>query len=290
MNYLFKRKLTKYADLHIHTDRSDGLLSPDQIVAKANKAGLSAISITDHDTLDGIEPAITAGKRHNIEIIPGLELSSEYNGNELHILGYFIDWQNQALNERLQIFRNERHERALKMMDKLKQLGVHIDHNDVFKIKELEYVGRPHLAAALVQNGYAETISDAFNRFLGNNAPAYIPKSAFSPSEAISMILDSDGIPIWGHPGTIKLDVLKELISYGLMGIEAYYSYYSNQLTDYYCSLARENNLLVTGGSDYHGFENSRRVLGEVKLPYEYIEGLKEASINQKLHIKSAQI
>jgi predicted metal-dependent phosphoesterase TrpH len=288
MNYLFKREHTKYADLHIHTDRSDGLLSPEQIVAKANKAGLSTISITDHDMLDGIEPAFVAGKRHNVEIIPGLELSAEHDNSEIHILGYFIDWQNQALNERLQIFRNARHERALKMMDKLKQLGVHIDHNDVFKITELDYVGRPHLAAAIVQNGYAETISDAFNKFLGNNAPAYMPKSAFSSSEAIKMILDSDGIPVWGHPGTIKLDVLKELISYGLMGIEAYYSYYSNQLTDYYCSLARENNLLITGGSDYHGFENSRRALGEIKLPYEYVEELKEASINQKLHIGSA--
>lgn len=286
MNYLFKKKHTKYADLHIHTDRSDGLLSPEQIVAKANKAELSTISITDHDTLDGIESALAAGKRHNVEIIPGLELSSEYNGEELHILGYFIDWQNQPLNERLQIFRNERHERALKMMDKLKQLGVHIDHVDVFKIKELEYVGRPHLAAALVQNGYAETISDAFNRFLGNNAPAYIPKSAFSPSEAIKMILDSDGIPVWGHPGTLKQDVLKELISYGLMGIEAYYSYHSNQLTDYYCNLARENNLLITGGSDFHGFENSKRALGEVKLPYEYVEELKEAAINARYKVQ----
>ncbi|MEK7399788.1 MAG: PHP domain-containing protein [Candidatus Poribacteria bacterium] len=286
MNYLFKRKHTKYADLHIHTDRSDGLLSPEQIVAKADKAGLSTISITDHDMLDGIEPALAAGKRHNVEIIPGLEISAEHDNDEIHILGYFIDWQNQALNERLQIFRNARHERALKMMDKLKQLGVHIDHNDVFRITELDYVGRPHLAAAIVQNGYAETISDAFNKFLGNNAPAYIPKSAFSSSEAIKMILDSDGIPVWGHPGTLKHDVLKELISYGLMGIEAYYSYHSNQLTDYYCNLSRENNLLITGGSDFHGFENSRRALGEIKLPYEYVEELKEAVINAKFKMQ----
>jgi len=283
MNSLFKIKRPKYADLHIHTDRSDGILPPEQIVLKANKAGLSAVSITDHDTLDGIEPAFSAGKRHNVEIIPGLELSAEYNGEELHILGYFVDWQNQALIERLQIFRDARNERALKIMDKLKLLGVDIEHNEVFRITELDYIGRPHLAAAIVKNGYADTISDAFDKFLGNNAPAYIPKMAFSPSEAIKMILDSDGIPVWGHPGTLKEDVLKELISYGLMGIEAYHSYNSNQLTDYYYDIARKNNLLVTGGSDFHGFENSRRSLGDMRLPYEYVEELKEAVISQSM-------
>jgi len=282
MKYLFKRSFPKYADLHIHTDRSDGLLSPDQVIIKANKVGLSAISITDHDTVDGIELAISAGKRHNVEVIPGLEISAEYDGEEIHILGYFIDWQNQALNKALQTFRDARHERALKMMEKLNQLGIKIEHSDVFKITKLDYVGRPHLAVALVQNGYADTISDAFQKFLGNNAPAYIPKPAFSPYEAIKMILDSHGIPVLAHPGMLKQDVLDELISYGLMGIEAYHSYHSNQITDYYRDIAIKNKLLITGGSDFHGFENSKRVLGDVRLPYEYVEKLKEAIVSSK--------
>ncbi|MGB9596325.1 MAG: PHP domain-containing protein [Candidatus Poribacteria bacterium] len=282
MKYLFKRKLPKYADLHIHTDRSDGLFSPDQIILKTNKVGLSAISITDHDSIDGIESAIFAGKRHNVEVIPGLEISAEHNGEEIHILGYFIDWQDQTLNRALQIFRDARHERALKIMEKLNELGIKIEHNDVFKITQIDCVGRPHLAAALVQNGYADTISEAFQKFLGNNAPAYIPKPAFSPYEAIKLILDTNGIPVLAHPGMLKQDILDELISCGLAGIEAYHSYHSNQTIDYYIYLARKNNLLITGGSDFHGFENSKRVLGNVRLPYEYIDELKEAVINQK--------
>ncbi len=282
MKYLFKRILPKYADLHIHTNRSDGLLSPEQVVLKANKVGLSAISITDHDSIDGIESAILTGKKHNVEVIPGLEISAEYYGEEIHILGYFIDWQDQSLNRALQTFRDARHKRALKMMEKLNELGIRIEHSDVFKDTQLDYVGRPHLAFALVQNGYVDTISEAFQKFLGNNAPAYIPKPAFSPFEAIKMILSADGIPILAHPAMLKRNVVDDLVSYGLAGIEAYHSYHSNQITDYYIYLAKKKNLLITGGSDFHGFENSKRVLGNVRLPYKYIEELKEALVNRR--------
>ena len=292
MSYLFRNKIKriKYADLHLHTDRSDGILSPEQIVIQANHNGLSTIAITDHDTLEGIKPALSAGKRHDVEIIPGLELSSESEGEEIHILGYFIDWQKEQLLKRLYEFREARQIRALQIIDRLKQLGMDIQQSDVFHQTDSNYVGRPHLAAALVKNGYVETISEAFQRFIGNNAPAYIPKKAFSPSEAINLILDAEGIPVLAHPTMIKRDVLGELVSYGLMGIEAIHSYHTTQLSDYYCNLARQHNLLITGGSDYHGFENSKRVLGNVKIPYEYVEKLKTSALELKIKLGNKQI
>ena len=285
MNYPFRHKASRitYADLHLHTDRSDGILSPEQVVIQANRSGLSAIAITDHDTLDGIKSALLAGKRHRVEVIPGLELSAESEGEEIHILGFLIDWQKEQLLERLHEFREARYERALRIIDKLKQLGMNIQNSDVFNQTDSNYIGRPHLAVALVKNGYVGTISEAFQRFIGNNAPAYIPKKAFSPSEAIQMILDAEGIPVLAHPSMLKRDVLEELISYGLMGIEAFHSYHTPQLSDYYCDLARQHNLLVTGGSDYHGFENSKRTMGDIRIPYEYVEILKMSSIELKI-------
>jgi 3',5'-nucleoside bisphosphate phosphatase len=295
MSYLSKNKIKRirYADLHLHTDRSDGILSPEQIVIQANHNGLSTIAITDHDTLEGIKPALSAGKRHDVEIIPGLELSSESEGEEIHILGYFIDWQKEQLLKRLYEFRESRQIRALQIIDRLKELGMDIQQNDVFHQTDSNSVGRPHLAAALVKNGYVETISEAFQRFIGNNGPAYIPKAAFSPSEAINLILEAEGVPVLAHPTMIKRDVrdvLEELVSYGLLGIEAIHSYHTTQLSEYYCNLARQHNLLITGGSDYHGFENSKRVLGNVKIPYEYVEKLKTSALEQKIKIGNKQL
>jgi predicted metal-dependent phosphoesterase TrpH len=285
MSYLFKKNnRIKYADLHLHTDQSDGKLNPENIVKEANRAGLSTIAITDHDMLDGIKPALLAGKQYGIEVIPGLELSAESDGEEIHILGFFIDWEKKQLQERLIELRELRYDRALMMMDKLRKMGVIIELSDILDQTETSYIGRPHLAAALVKNGYADSISEAFQRFLGNHAPAYIPKDAFSPSEAIEVILNAFGIPVLAHPGILKQDILDKLIDNGLMGIEAFHSYHSIPLSDYYCSIARERNLLITGGSDFHGFENSRKVLGTVRLPYEYVEDLKSAADEKQIY------
>ena len=283
MSYLFNKKnnQTKYADLHVHTDKSDGKLSPEKVVAEANRAGLSAISITDHDTLDGIESALSAGKQYNVEVIPGLELSAKNNNQEIHILGFFIDWKQRQLQKRLYELRESRYDRALQMMEKLREMGVIIELSDILKHTDEKYIGRPHLAAALVKNGYADTMSEAFQRFLGNHAPAYISKGAFSPSEAIDMVLNAHGIPVLAHPGLIENEILDKLIADGLMGIEAFYPNHSPQLTDYYCEIAKERNLLVTGGSDFHGFEDSRKTLGMMRLPYKYVEDLK-AVVDEK--------
>ena len=268
---------SKCADLHLHTNFSDGTMSPEQLVIEARHSGLDAIAITDHDILDGIESALSAGEEHGVEIIPGIELSAEYNGEEVHMLGFCMDWQDQQFREKISEFRDSRHTRAMKIVDKLNQLGVEIEYDDVFKRADSASVGRPHVAAALVERGHVADISDAFRRFLGDDGPAYIPKHKLSPAEAIALILDVGGIPILAHPGSLEQDIIPELVSCGLMGLEAFHPYHTSQLSDYYCDFARRNHLLVTGGSDCHGWAKDRITIGSVRLPYEHVDALKRA-------------
>lgn len=279
----------KYADLHLHTDFSDGTFPPERLVMEASRLGFSAIAITDHDILDGIEPALSAGKQYGLEIIPGVELSSESGGEEVHILGYYVDWQNQQFCERLQEFRTSRRIRAMKMVDKLNQLGLDMEYDDVLERADLSAIGRPHVANALVERGHVATVSEAFYRFLGDGGPAYVPKQKLSPAEAITMILDVGGVPILAHPGMSQQDILLELASLGLMGVEAFHPSHSAQLSYYYCDLARRYGLLITGGSDCHGEAKGVMTMGSIRLPYKYVDALKKAGMDilQKLEAAS---
>ena len=274
-----------YADLHLHTNFSDGSLTPEELVTEARLAGLVAISVTDHDILDGIEPALLEGEKHGIEVIPGVELSAEANGEEVHILGFCMDWREPQFRERLQEFRESRRVRAMRMVDKLNQLGLAIDYDDVLKHADSTSVGRPHVAAALVERGHVYNISEAFNRFLGDDGPAYMPKHKLSPAEAIAMILDVGGVPILAHPGSLQQNSVSELMSLGLMGLEALHPQHNVQISNYYCDFAKEQNLLITGGSDCHGRAKDRMTLGNIKLPYKHVDALKKAgaAILQKL-------
>lgn len=273
-----------YADLHLHTNFSDGILSPEEIVIAAERLGFSAIAIADHDILDGIEPAMLVGEKRGIEVIPGVELSAEANGEEVHILGYYMDWQDQSFREELQLFRDSRHTRAQKMVDKLNQLGVDIKYDDVLKQADSASVGRPHIAAVLVDKGYVANISEAFRRYLRDDGPAYMPKHKLSPAEAITLILDVGGIPILAHPGTLKQDIIPELISCGLMGLEAFHPNHAIEISDYYRYIAKHRNLLITGGSDCHGWPD-KTTMGIVKLPYKHVDDLKKTKniISQQL-------
>lgn len=268
----------KYADLHLHTTFSDGTLTPEEIVKEAKLVGFSAISITDHDILDGIEPGILAGKKYGVEVIPGVELSARSDDDaEIHILGYYMDLQNETFRERLQDFRETRVVRAKKMVDKLNELGLDIGYDDVLKMADSTSIGRPHVATALVEKGYVATNSEAFNRYLFDGGPAYVQKKKISPAEAIAMILDAGGVPVLAHPGMIQQDIIPELISMGLMGLEAFHPFHSVQLTYYYCDLAKRYKILITGGSDCHGEAKSRMYLGNIRLPYRHIDALKAA-------------
>jgi predicted metal-dependent phosphoesterase TrpH len=279
----------KYADLHLHTNFSDGTLSPEQLVLEANRLGFSAIAITDHDILDGIEPALSVGERYGVEVIAGVELSAESDGEEIHILGFYVDWQNQQFQQKLAQFRDSRRVRAMAIVDKLNQLGVDIGYDDVLRRADCSSVGRPHVAAALVERGDVSSASEAFYRFLGDGGPAYVPKHKLSPAEAIAMILDVGGIPVLAHPGVLQQSIVPDLVSCGLMGLEAFHPYHSVETSDYYCDLAEKYNLLITGGSDCHGQAKGRMVMGIVRLPYEHVNALKVARriILQKLEAAS---
>jgi predicted metal-dependent phosphoesterase TrpH len=201
------------------------------------------------------------------------------------MLGFYMDWRDQQFQQKLEEFRESRRIRAMRMVDKLNQLGMDIEYRDVLKRADSTSIGRPHVAAALVEKGHVATVSEAFYRFLGDSGPAYMPKQKLSPAEAITIILSVGGIPVLAHPGTLQENIVSELVSFGLMGLEAFHPYHTVQLSDYYCGLAEEHNLLITGGSDCHGQGKGRMAMGNIRLPYEYVDALKEAkkAILQKL-------
>ena len=269
----------KFADLHLHTNFSDGTFTPENLVKEAMYMGISTIAITDHDILDGIEPGILAGKKYGVEVIPGVELSARSDDDEaeIHILGYYMDLQNEKFRERLLDFRETRVIRARKIVDKLNELGMEIEYDDVLKLADSSSVGRPHVATALVEKGYVTTNSEAFNRYLFDGGPAYVQKKKISPAGAIAMILNAGGVPILAHPGMIQQDIIPELISMGLMGLEAFHPFHSIQLSNYYCDLAKRYKILITGGSDCHGEAKSKTYLGSVRLPYKHVDALKQA-------------
>lgn len=246
------------ADLHIHTIYSDGVLAPTELVAKAKDAGLSIISITDHDSIGGIEEAIVAGKEKGVEVITGIELSSSLNGTEIHILGYFVDHTNKNLTDSLSGFQWERMNRAKRIVGKLNKMNVPIDIDSVMEHVTGDSVGRPHIANALVTEGHAASYEQAFMKYIGDGRPAYERKWNFSPEETIRLINKAGGLSFLAHPGrSMNEDLLFRLIKAGLDGIEVIHPSHSPELVYYYRGIVNEYCLLESGGSDYHGGEKS---------------------------------
>lgn len=272
-------------DLHVHTNASDGTDSPEEVVGKAKALGLEAIAITDHDTLEGIEEAFCAGLRHKIEIIPGIELGAECRGEEVHVLGYLVELHNRKFLDKLKLFREARVDRIKKMVVNLQKLGVAVDINRVMAISGSGSVGRPHLGAALVEAGVVENVSEAFKKYIGAGCPAYVPRYKIKPVEAVRHILSAGGVPVLAHPGLTNAGrLLGELIAAGLAGLEAYHPAHSMEQANYYCRLARENGLVVTGGSDYHSpWHKAGRRLGIKTVPYNVVNELKRAKSTNKL-------
>lgn len=268
----------KFADLHLHTVYSDGTYTPAQLVSESQKAGLSAIAVVDHDTVEGIVPVVKAAEGEDLEVLPGIELSAEYENVEVHILGYLLDHQNKELKQRLDILKKNRRERIYKITDKLKAIGVDLNPETVFDLAVKGTVGRLHVARALVKEGLVENVFEAFQKYIGDKGPAYLLGFKFSPREAIQLIIDTGGIPVLAHPYTIPDDgIILKFIEYGLMGLEAYYPEHSQSMINFYLELARINNLLVTGGSDCHGNAKSGTKIGSMRIPYELVEILKQA-------------
>jgi len=264
----------KFADLHVHTSASDGDFSPEEIVEKAKKIGLAAIGIADHDTVGGIDKALEAGKKYGVEVVPGVELSSEFGQSEVHILGYFIDWHDRKFNNELHKFQEARKVRAEEILKKLHKLGINISYEEVAAAAGDGVIGRPHIAEALAKRGYVRTKDAAFAKYLAYGRPAYVPKYRLLPKIAIHMIHRIGGVAILAHPAFAHINsLLPDLVEFcGLDGIEVYHSKHDSAATEYYKKIAEELHLLVTGGTDYHGEDSP---LGTVKVPYEFVQKIK---------------
>lgn len=270
------------ADLHIHSNLSDGTHSPEEVVELAKAAGLKTIALTDHDMVDGIEPAQKKGAELGVEVIPGIEFTTENQDCELHILGYFIDPKNPHLLSVLENIQADRVKRIYKIADKLKGLNVMIEPEEILSLAGKKAPGRPHVARALVKKGLVVNFKDAFNRYLDHRSPAYVPHYKLSPSETIHLIMEAGGIAVFAHPGTSNCDqIIPQMMKEGLRGIEAYYSGHRPNQTKHYLSLARKYGLLITGGSDFHGIDSAREIaLGDISMPDELVEKLKDEHLH----------
>lgn len=244
------------ADLHCHTNRSDGTSSPRELVRKAGSLGLAAIGITDHDTIKGWEEAERAGEDYGVEILRGVELSADWRGTEVHMLGYEMEKENTVLVQKLAELGEDRRERLVKILARLKGLGLEVPRSQVEAYAQGDSVGRPHIAQAMVARGYVKTVQEAFSRFLEAGAPAYVPRQKLTPEGAIKLIRQAGGVVVLAHPGIYKVDAgIAMWVKDGLQGIEAIHSEHSKEDTARYIHLAAKYRLLVTGGSDFHGEE-----------------------------------
>ncbi|MFA5374428.1 MAG: PHP domain-containing protein [Dehalococcoidia bacterium] len=270
--------MAKRVDLHLHTTYSDGRLTPGELIQIAAEQGIGVIAITDHDTVNGIEPALLATECFPyVTVIPGVEINTDVHQGEVHILGYFVDYKNQPFLNTLNGLRNSRKVRAQKMLAKLSKLGINIEWERILELSDGGSVGRPHIAQALFEGQYVSTLQDAFERYIGRNGPAYAERDRLSPKEAVELIIKADGLPVIAHPASIKeLDqMIVDLKQSGLVGIEVYYDNYDKDTIERLSKLAAKYDLIATGGSDFHGFEDDHETpLGEARVPFECAEDL----------------
>jgi predicted metal-dependent phosphoesterase TrpH len=264
-------------DLHTHTVFSDGLFKPEELVAEAARLKLTAVAITDHDAVGGIDRAIVAGRQSQLEVVPGVELSCNANGVDVHVLAYYIDYQRPAVQEFFEMVRQKRAERAEKMVKKLNELGVSISFEQVRALAQGAATGRPHVAQALVEAGAVRSIDEAFQRYIGYDGPAYFPKMQLTPQAAVDFIHRYGGVAVVAHPGTYHNDAaVYSAIAAGADGIEVWHPDHGPRNVDHYREVATKNGLLMTGGSDCHGGRKLGKIfLGSVTVPYSCLQALK---------------
>ena len=249
-------------DLHVHSTFSDGSLTPEELVEKAAAVRLTAMALTDHDGMIGIDRFLESCRRHGLRGIPGVEISVDHDGGTLHMLGYFMDHQHAGIREGLARLRQGREERNSRILERLNQLGVVLEWAEVSRFAKEDVVGRPHFALAMVEKGYVRKKDEAFDRYLGKGKPAYVDRFRFTVEQSLAMIREAGGVPVLAHPFTLNLgrrrlrEQLADFARKGLQGIECYYSEHNPDQQRFCINLARDLNLAVTGGSDFHGAMN----------------------------------
>lgn len=289
-----KGKITKKmypVDLHVHSNESDGTVTPEELVREAKKTGLSAFALTDHDTTDGIDRAIACGEEEGVEVVPGIELSTAYWGKDIHVLGYYMDYHNESFQKQLIKFRNSRNVRNEEMFRRLREFGFEkITEASLLEAFDNAVITRAHIAKFMVDCGYVKSRGEAFQRYIGDNSPCYVERERISPGKAVKLIIEFGGVPVLAHPllyklGTEMLDALVvSLKEDGLKGIEAIYSNYNWREQRRLKLLARKHELIFTGGSDYHGTNKNNIKLGvgrgNLFVPVHCLLDIKDLKIN----------
>lgn len=266
------------ADLHLHSTASDGRLSPQELVRLAAQKGLEVMALTDHDSVEGIVPALEAARAFPpLRVIPGVEIGTDIPHGEVHILGYFVDYTSPQLQETLSRLRNARQERALKMIAKLRNLGIRLEWERVQELAGGGSVGRPHIAQAMLEKGYIPSLREAFIKYIGREGPAYAERMKLTPEEAVEVIKGAGGLAVLAHP--LDMEPLEAIIAslkrVGLVGLEVYYNGYPPEAMSDMESLARRHGLILTGGSDFHGLDSATETpLGGVDIPEEAVKSL----------------
>jgi len=273
----------KFADLHLHTQFSDGTFTPEELVLRAQNAGLACIALTDHDTVEGCARAAAACAAVKMDFISGAELTAEHKDTEVHVLGYFLDTKNKVLLNRIAEFQAVRQNRINEMCAALNKLGIPLKPEAVFALANCKSPGRPHVARALVKEKLIGNLDEAFEKYLKKGRPAWVPKTKMSALESVELIHQAGGLAVMAHPGLNRTDdIIPDLVKAGLDGIECFHTKHSTVMAERYLEIAEKYNLLVTGGSDCHGFSKKQPLIGGVKLPYEHVEKMKAKVAERK--------
>ena len=272
-------------DLHVHTNASDGLYPPAEVVRLARDAGLAAVAVADHDTVAGLAEAFDAGEALGVEVVPGVELTAYAARAEVHVTGLFIDpgLEDPGRREvvsKIEEMREIRRTRMRRMVEKLAEQGVELDIDEVIAEASSSpggSVGRPHLAKVLVRRGYAADTGEAFARYIGNQSPAYVRKKELTVAEAVAIVRDLGGLAIFAHPGVSNVDErIGEFVAAGMAGLEVWHTKHSRAQEKHYAGIARKHGLAPSGGSDFHGEGLGDARLGAPAVGYDVLEGLRE--------------
>lgn len=263
-------------DLHLHTRASDGAFTPSELLQLVAKEGIDVASITDHDSVSGIEEALEAGLEVGVEVIPGVELSAETQEKPLHFLGYFIEYNNPNLLSHLENLRKLRIERAEKMIKKLRNFRIELDLSEAMAQAGNGSLGRPHLAKIMIEKGYVKDYDEAFDKYIGDEAPCFVHKYFYTPEDVIQIIKEAKGIPVLAHPGTSHAeDKIPSYVKLGLKGLEVYYPLHTQSQIKRLTEIAHTFDLIITGGSDYHRPDYTKNILGASTTPPQELERLK---------------